>query len=580
MIQAPPAARDEEGCAMAVRRYPVYLIKPSHYDDDGYVIQWLRSTIPSNSLAAVYGLIRDAADRGVLAPDRQIECVAIDETNTYVDVAKIVRGIQDAGGGLVGLIGVQSNQFPRAMDLARRFRASGITVLLGGFHVSGTLSMLPGLQPEIQAAIDLGVHLVAGEIEGHVDELLRAAASGTLAPLYNFMDELPELQGAAIPFLPLPILKRSIGTQTSLDAGRGCPFKCSFCTIINVQGRKSRRRTVDDVEAIIRENLAQGVTAYFFTDDNFARNKDWEEIFDRLIELRTRDGIAITFTIQVDTMCHKLPGFIEKAARAGATKAFIGLENINPEALLGAQKRQNKISDYRTMMQAWHDAGVLVFAGYIIGFPNDTPESVLRDVQIIQRELPVDFLEFFYLTPLPGSQDHQHLFQQGAWMDPDLNKYDLFHVTTSHSRMSKSEWETAYKLAWETYYTPAHIETLLRRALVSRIPLSRMLMLAVWFAGTVAIEGVHPLEGGYFRRKVRRSRRPDLPMESPFVFYPRYWLETLIKHWRFFTLALRYRLIAATVSRDPAWRQYADAATASDGTGLGQLIHSASGPVA
>ena len=81
--------------------------------------------------------------------------------------------------------------------------------------------------------------------------------------------------------------------RSSFDAGRGCPFQCSFCTIINVQGRKSRRRPADDVERIVRANAAQGITRFFITDDNFARNKDWELIFDRLIELREREGIYV-----------------------------------------------------------------------------------------------------------------------------------------------------------------------------------------------------------------------------------------------------------------------------------------------
>src|SRR5271170_3974011 len=136
------------------------------------------------------------------------------------------------------------------------------------------------------------------------------------------MADLPSLDGVPMPILPATRIKRTGGKITTFDAGRGCPFLCSFCTIINVQGRKSRRRSIDDIEAIVRENLAQGVTGYFFTDDNFARNKEWEEIFDRLILLRERDGITISFTLQVDTMCHKLDGFIEKAARAGCTKAF------------------------------------------------------------------------------------------------------------------------------------------------------------------------------------------------------------------------------------------------------------------
>src|SRR4051812_5431885 len=101
------------------RRFPIFLIKPSHYDDDGYVIQWLRSTIPSNSLAVVHSLVLDAVARGALGPGISVACTPIDETNAVVDVAAIVKAC--AGGGLIGLVGVQSNQFPRAMDLARAF---------------------------------------------------------------------------------------------------------------------------------------------------------------------------------------------------------------------------------------------------------------------------------------------------------------------------------------------------------------------------------------------------------------------------------------------------------------------------
>src|SRR5262249_40587171 len=160
------------------------------------------------------------------------------------------------------------------------------------------------------------------------------------------------------------------------DAGRGCPYQCSFCTIINVQGRKSRGRSADDIEQVLRKNLAQGVSRFFITDDNFARHKDWESIFDRIIELREKENINAHLTIQVDTLCHLTPNFIEKAKRAGVKRAFIGLESINPSNLLGAKKRQNKITEYRKMLLAWKKAGVITYAGYILGFPNDTVESI------------------------------------------------------------------------------------------------------------------------------------------------------------------------------------------------------------
>jgi len=160
-----------------------------------------------------------------------------------------------------------------------------------------------------------------------------------------------------VPTLPAPTIRGTIGKYTSFDAGRGCPFQCSFCTIINVQGRKSRRRTVEEIEHIVRRNLAQGVGRFFITDDNFARNTDWEKIFDRLIAMRETEKLNIKFMIQVDTMCHRLPHFIEKAARAGVRRVFIGLESINPGSLVGARKKQNKIAEYRKMLLEWKRAG-------------------------------------------------------------------------------------------------------------------------------------------------------------------------------------------------------------------------------
>ena len=109
------------------------------------------------------------------------------------------------------------------------------------------------------------------------------------------------------------------------------------------------------------------------------------------------------------------------------------------------------------MLQAWKSIGAMTYCGYIIGFPNDTPARLKRDIEIIKRELPVDLLEFFYLTPLPGSEDHQVLHRKGVWMEPDLNKYDTEHVTTAHPLMSADEWRHAYSEAWQNYYEPTHV---------------------------------------------------------------------------------------------------------------------------
>jgi pyruvate-formate lyase-activating enzyme len=547
------------GMRMGKRAFRIVLIKPSHYDERGYVIQWWRSTIPSNSLASVHGLLAECAQSGVLGGDVDIAIEACDECNTIVDVKSAIARIRAAGAGFVALVGVQSNQFPRALDLARQFRAADLTVMIGGFHVSGCLSMLPQLPPDLQQAVDLGVILFAGEGEGRMAALLRDIAAGTTKPIYNYLNDLPDMEAATLPILPRHVVTRVAGHYASFDAGRGCPFQCSFCTIINVQGRKSRYRTADDIEAMVRANAAQGITRFFVTDDNFARNKNWQPILDRLIALRAQ-GMKIRLLLQVDTLCHRTPGFIEKAARAGCNAVFIGLENINPESLMGTKKRQNKIWEYREMLLAWRGQKVMTWAGYILGFPTDTPQSIARDIEIIKRELPIDILEFFCLTPLPGSEDHKNLTLRGIAMDPDMNKYDLEHVCTAHALMSKEEWADVYRDAWSRYYTDAHVETVLRRARASGLNPKKIVDALTIFSGATRIEGVHPLQFGFVRRKVRTQRRLGQPLEHPLVFYPRRGMELAGAALAWLLLVRRYRAIMRKVLADANAAAYSDQA--------------------
>jgi radical SAM superfamily enzyme YgiQ (UPF0313 family) len=509
----------------------------------------------------MYGLIAECAADKVLGPDVEIDIEAIDECNTVIDVKGSIRKIGEAGSGFVGLVGVQSNQFPRALDLARQFRAAGITVVMGGFHPSGCLSMLPELPPDLREALDLGITLYAGEGEGRIADLLRDIDQGQLKPIYNYLPHVPDMDAATLPILPRQVVIRVAGHYSSFDAGRGCPFQCSFCTIINVQGRKSRYRTADDIEGIVRANAAQGITRFFITDDNFARNKNWEAILDRLIELREKDNFRIRLMLQVDTLCHRIPGFIEKAARAGCTAVFIGLENINPASLMGAKKRQNKIWEYREMFQAWRREKVMTYAGYILGFPTDTPDSIARDIEVIKQELPVDILEFFYLTPLPGSEDHKKLYTAGVPMDPDMNHYDLEHACTSHPLMSKEEWDRVYRNAWESFYSDEHVATIFRRAIATGINITKIRDALTMFSSTVRIESVHPLQFGYVRRKVRTQRRRGMPIVNPLLFYPWRAFDFLTAAFKWFRTIRHYRAMIKRISAEPNIGSYIDEAT-------------------
>ena len=540
--------------------FRIVLIKPSHYDDEGYVIRWHLSSIPSNSLACLYAITEQVRLSGTLDNDVQLIIDVYDETNQKIPVNKILKQFRDTRG-IVCMVGVQTNQFPRAVDLSHAFMAKGIPTLIGGFHVSGCLSMLEKMPDDLSSAMTEGITLVAGEVEETWGDILKDALQGKLKPLYNFLDDLPALQEQSAPILPTKVVSRYVGSLATFDAGRGCPFTCSFCTIINVQGRKSRFRTADDVETIIRENWKNGIRRYFVTDDDFARNRNWEPIFDRLIHLRETEGMNINMILQVDTACHRIPRFIEKAGKAGCHKVFIGLENINADSLKGTGKKQNHVEQYRDMLQDWRRAGVLITAGYIIGFPTDTYTSVMRDIEIIKKELPIDLLEFFMLTPLPGSQDHQTLVKQGVWLEPDMNSYDLEHPCTQHPKMSPDEWHRTYMAAWHSYYSDENVERLFRRRFADGNSVRRLQEQVMWFYGSILFEKVHPLQSGILRRKSRSERRPGLPVENALGFYIRRFMNIAWTATGLLKLHFKLDKIRKRVQKDPKSKEYQDMAT-------------------
>lgn len=503
----------------------LYLIKPSKYDDDGYVIRYWKGVLPSNTLACLYGLTLDVKMRGTLGTHLTWNIEAIDETVQRVDISKIIRSSRrKRTKTVIGLVGVQSNQFPRASDLALDFRRAGLDVLIGGFHVSGILATLGQLPPDLLELQRAGVTIVAGEVEHRWEMILQDALNNALEPVYNFLQEAPDLSGTPMPQIA-PNLLNGYAVQhfATLDCGRGCPFQCSFCTVINVQGRRMRFRPVDAIIRQVRENYGlYKITHYFFTDDNFCRNKNWEAIFEGLTQLREAEKIPVTFMIQVDTQSFRIPNFVEKARRAGCSQVFIGVESINEENLNAAGKKQNRVADFRNLVDAYHDARIAVHLAYIIGFPFDSEESVRQDMTRV-RELGADQASFFMLTPLPGSMDYRRFISRATLMDADLNNFDSFHETFRHARMKAGAWTRAYEEAWRGFYSIENMKRILKRAQPEKY--WDLFMNFVWYKNAVQVEGGHPMLHGFVRLKTRRERRRTYFVEGRLAYFKRRVLE-------------------------------------------------------
>ncbi|GMU94310.1 MAG: hypothetical protein AMXMBFR4_33680 [Candidatus Hydrogenedentota bacterium] len=543
----------------ARRRLHVVYVLPSRYDDEGYVHRYWRGVLPSNTLATLRSLTLALRDSRELGPDVELSVQIFDDSVQRVPIRRIVRRARTTRTKLVvGIVGVQSNQFPRAADLATQFRAADVAVMIGGFHVSGVLALFDSPTPELQRMLDIGVTLVRGEAEapGALATILTDALNDSLRPVYNITN-LPDLTNAAVPTPDPDYMRHFVWKDMgTIDTSRGCPFNCSFCTIINVQGRTMRHRSPESILRTIRSNYARGVKTYFFTDDNLSRCPAWEPLFDGLAALRD-EGMPISFMMQVDTQAWKIPRFVEKAQAAGCYLVFVGMETVNAENIAAAGKRQNKVHEFARMVDAWHRAGILVEAGYIIGFPHDTVESVRRDIEFLKDHVKVDEAAFFMMTPLPGSRDHSRMVRDRVPMDADLNNYDSFHETFRHPRIAPGAWRALYDEAWKTFYSKENITHILLRTPPQNY--WRVLWLSMWNRYSNLL-GSHPMVTGLIRLKGRTERRPIFARESLLSYGWRRAKESLALAATFTRLFFEFQEIWMLTRKkdDPRWATLAE----------------------
>jgi radical SAM superfamily enzyme YgiQ (UPF0313 family) len=526
--------------ACGVRELDITLIRPTNYTDDGYPIQMRVGVIRSNTLTQMGTLARDIVNYPFFK-GLPLNVRLVDEAIQRVPAKEIMRRSRVPGvKTIVMLVGVQSNQFPRAQDIASWFlparqsarlnaeggQSSGgpqnIPVMIGGFHVSGMLAMV-GLTADLRDAMCKGMILVAGEVEGErlptiVEDVLRGRAE----PLYNFLSPTPDLSNIPIPRLTKADLKGFASPYSTIDTGRGCVFTCDFCTIINVQGRTMRCREPGQVVEFVRRNYHEaGIVHSFFTDDNIARNPRWRELFAGLIHLREEENIPFTFMMQSDLAARKIPpgDFFKVAARAGCNQVFFGVESVNRDNLRSQGKFQNQVSEYKDLAAHLHSLGIACHAGYILGLPFDTSTSIKQDIAELQR-IGFDSASFYILSPLPGSKDHQRWWRERRWMETDFNTYDSAHVAVAPERMTRDELMEAYRSAWDQFYAIEHMVDVLKVWRHSWSTYWNRLFFFAAYLYASRIEGLHPMNCGFWTVRNRADRRSGLAREA---FVPYWW---------------------------------------------------------
>ena len=542
--------------AEPVRTIRVYFIKPSRYTEEGYVQFFRFGVQPNNTLTVLTAL--NAAFNNKFAAERnvQLETVIWDEICDGVISPDTIKAIkekahEDGVELLVGMAGVQSNQYPRGRDIALQFKALDVPVMMGGFHVSG--------YPEsVKFLNECGITTIVGEAEnlwgGIVEDFLR----GELKLSYSVTEGIraktgrediivPLITESLLPVLDDRYLTRFFNTSmTTIDTSRGCPFTCSYCSVKNVMGRTMRSREPDSVVTWVRDACRNhGIESLFLVDDDFFRSPRWEEILTGLIEVKKEyPNFSFMMQVDVDASCYATaaPGetetakhrrskrFTELCAQAGCYQAFVGIESLNPDNLNFATKYQNTddrqhkmkleesrarvIDKYRRVVDNWHKVGISVHAGYMLGFPFDGPDCG-RVAAATLKKIGFDIVSFFIMTPLPGTEDQVRYAKDGDITDWDFNQLDSQHVTLRHPKLDSAAWMQAYRDAFKGFYSiPRMLHTIFTvaggRGLAPESRRSTLRQFMYYFFSYR--QGRHPMVGGIWpilRRDVRRVAVTD-----------------------------------------------------------------------
>lgn len=552
----PGAARDGSLKPEPFRTIRIYFIKPSRYDEDGFVQVYRYGVQPNNTLTVLKALNENYNRRFSAERNVYLDTVIWDEVCDGVVSPETVKAIkekaqEDGVELLVGIAGVQSNQYPRGRDLALQFIARGVTTMMGGFHVSG--------YPQSREFLNsCGVTTISGEAEnlwgGIIEDYLRgelklhyAVTDGIRAKTGRDDIIVPVITETQLPVVDDRYLTRFFDpTMTTIDTSRGCPFTCSYCSVKNVMGRTMRSREPNAVVSWVRDAARNhGITSLFLVDDDFFRSPRWEEILTGLCEVK-KEFPYFNFMMQVDvdascyanlaegeteTAKHRRSRrFTELAAKAGCYQAFVGIESLNPDNLNFATKYQNTderqnrhnieevrkhvLDKYRRVVNNWHRVGVSVHAGYMLGFPFDGPDCGRIAARTL-RKIGFDIVSFFIMTPLPGTEDQVRYAKEGQIADWDFNNLDSQHVTLKHDKLDRAAWYQAYRDAFTGFYSVGRLlhtiftvaggrglEAEARRATVRQF---------VYYFFSYR-QGRHPMVGGVWqirRRDVRRAAITD-----------------------------------------------------------------------
>jgi radical SAM superfamily enzyme YgiQ (UPF0313 family) len=324
----------------------------------------------------------------------------------------------------------------RAYELADHYRARGVTVVLGGPHVT----LIPDdAQPHADA-------IVVGYAEDTWPQLLRDHVAGQLKPRYT---QAAGLDLAGRPFARRDLLpSQHFLTNNVFEATRGCVHACEFCVVPTAWGRRPFQKPVQEVVAEIRQH---GARKLIFIDLNIIADRAYAvELFTALIPLKLQwYGLATVLLASDEEL-------LDLAEASGCTGLLMGLESLSTTNLKGNRKGFNAPDNFVRVVERLHAHGIALQGCFVFGLDDDRPDVFLKTAEFAVQA-GIDLPRFAVVTPFPNTPLYNRLDAEGRILTKNWELYDAQHVVFQPRHMSVDELQWGVEAAWKHAYSYASI---------------------------------------------------------------------------------------------------------------------------
>lgn len=417
------------------------LIQPTQRGPDGRLCKQTRIHLPGLAFPLL----------AALTPEHwevRVAIEVVDEIDFDVDV------------DLVG-IGAMGFAVWRGAEIADEFRRRGRTVVFGGYMAS----MVP------DAVLEHADAVVVGDAERSWPKLLRDWEAGRLQRIYD--EPVADLAGLPIPSYELLTCKK-LGDSLPVQAGRGCPHLCSFCSVACIYRGRYLHRPVDEVLRDVRRVRDLGFRRFYLLDDNIAGDPRFLSDLCEGIE-----PLGMKWASQCSLMLARDPDLLGKVARSGCDLLSFGLESVSQAGLDGLGKPWVKVAEHEELLRRIEDAGIMASTEMMVGLDSDTPASIDETLRFVERaRIPIP--RYYILTPIPGSELYRTWKEEGRLVTDDWSRYDGSTAVHRPALMSPEEVTRAY---WTLNRRTFSAWSILRRTLLRgtfwRAPLRHLFAFAV-----------------------------------------------------------------------------------------------------